>query len=287
MTRYGTILPPDPVEFPLAANAPGVSEAMNQRNDSFFEVDQSIATTSEGDVALPMLFYDASLMLGLFHVDASKLTEAIGGVGVEPALDMRGRGVVGLAFYEYRDASIASYNEVGLAAQVVRKGSKPPKFPLVDMVRKPASRKSYNYLFHLPVTTRSANAAGREIWGFPKFVAEIPLNFDGSRFEGSILESPSATPILKYSGSRGRGLSLPGMDLCLYTELDDQPMETVVDTNYKGYVGTGGNMTLKVGKSDHPMAQTLRKLDLDGKSPFLTHMAEGFRSRLNAATALS
>ncbi len=265
------------------------NEMMNQKDDDFFQVDQSTVTTSEGDVALPMLFFDASLVLSLFHVDAANLTDALDGVGVgvEPALDWKGRGIVGLAFYEYRDASIASYNEVGLAAQVVRKGDSPPRFPLVDMVRGPRSRKSYNHLFHLPVTTQSANAAGREIWGFPKFVAEIPFTVDGPRFEGSVLEPAGGPPILKYSGSRGTGLSLPGMDLCLYTELDGRPMETVVDTNYKGHTGTGGNMTLEIGESDHPMAQTLRKLDLAGKKPFLTHIAEGFRSRLNAAKVLS
>ena len=233
-----------------------------------------------------MLFYDASFLLSLFHVDAAKLVDIIGDVDVEPVLDSKGRGMVGLAFYEYRDASIASYNEVGLAAQVVRKGDKSPKFPFIDMVRKPTSRYSYNYLFHLPVTTQSANAAGREIWGFPKFVAEIPLTFDGSRFDGSVMDPVSGTPILTYKGSRGTGLSLPGMDLRIYTELDGRPMEAIVDTSYKWYSGTGGSMTLEIGEADHAMAETLRKLDLGGKKPFLTHMAEGFRSRLNAAKVL-
>jgi hypothetical protein len=264
-----------------------VDEAMKQKDDSFFQVDQSVVPTSEGDVALPMLFYEASYLISLFHVDAERLLDAIGDVAVEPALDRKGRGIIGLAFYEYRHASIAAYNEVGLAAQVVRKGDKPPKFPFIDMMRKPSSRKSYNYLFHLPVTTQSANAAGLEIWGFPKFVAEIPLAFDGRRFEGSVVDPVSSTPIMTYMGDCGPGLSLPGMDLRIYTELDGQPMETIVDTNYTGHSGTGGNMTLKIGESDHPMAQTLRKLDLGGKKPFLTHVAEGFRSRLNAARVLS
>lgn len=260
---------------------------MNPRDDPFFQVDQASVTTSEGDVALPMLFYDASHLLSLFHVDAAKLADAIGDVGVEPALDYRGRGIVGLAFYEYRDASITSYNEVGLAAQVVRKGDNPPKFPLIDMLRNPASRVSYNYLFHLPVTTKAACAAGREIWGFPKFVTKIPLTFEGSRFDGSVLDPKSGSPILTYSGHRGTGLALPAMDLRLYTERDGQPLETIVDTHYRGHSGTGGNLTLKIGESDHAMAETLRKLDLGGKKPFLTHVSEHFQSRLNAGKILS
>ena len=102
---------------------------MKQKDDPFFQVDQSIVTTSESDVALPMFFYDASSLLSLFHVDADKFADVIGDTDVEPALDSKGRGIVGLAFYEYRDASIASYNEVGLAAQVVRKGDSPPQIP--------------------------------------------------------------------------------------------------------------------------------------------------------------
>lgn len=260
---------------------------LTQKGDPLFHADQFTITTSESDVAVPMLFYDASLFLSLFHVDAAKLAAVMGDVDLEPALDHKGRGIVGLSFYEYRNASIASYNEVGLAAQVVRKGDKPPKFPILDMLRKPPSRLSYSYLFHLPVSTQSANAAGLEIWAFPKFVAEIPLTFDGSRFEGSVLDPANGAPILTYTGKRGAGLSLPGMDLCIYSELDGQPMATVVDTNYKGHSGTGGSMTLKIGESDHPMAETLRKLDLDGKKPFLTHMTEGLRARLNAPKILS
>ena len=260
---------------------------MKQKNDPFFQVEQSFVTTSESDVALPMLFYDASFLLSLFHVDAEKLVDVIGDANVEPALDSKGRGIVGLAFYEYRDASIASYNEVGLAAQVVRKGDSPPKFPVLDMARKPGSRKSYSYVLHLPVTTESANAAGREIWGFPKFVADIPLRNDGRRFNGAVIDPSTGTPILTYKGTRGTGLSLPGMDLRFYTEVEGLPMEIIVNTNYRGHSGTGGNMTLKIGESNHSMAEDLRKLDLDGKKPFFTHTADRFRARLNAPKIFS
>lgn len=260
---------------------------MKHIDDPFFQIDQSVVRTSEGDVAVPMFFYDASYMISLFHVDAQRLVDAIGDAAVEPALDRKGRGIVGLAFYEYRHASIASYNEVGLAAQVVRKGDKSPKFPLFDMVRKPAARKSYNYLFHLPVTTQSANVAGLEVWGFPKFVADIPIAIDGRRFEGSVIDPVSATPILTYAGDSGAGLMLPGMDLRIYTELEGRPMEAIVDTNYKGHSGTGGNMTLKIGEFDHAMTETLHKLGLDGNKPFLTQMTERFRSRLNAPKLVS
>ncbi|MEH6592813.1 MAG: acetoacetate decarboxylase family protein [Halioglobus sp.] len=260
---------------------------MKQKDDAFFQVDQSIVTTSESDVALPMFFYDASSLLSLFHVDAGKLVDVIGDADIEPALDRKGRGIVGLAFYEYRDASIASYNEVGLAAQVVRKGDSHPRFPVLDMARKPSSRKSYSYVLHLPVTTELANAAGLEIWGFPKFVADIPLSNDGRRFNGAVIDPSTGTSILTYKGNRGTGLSLPGMDLRFYTKVEGLPMEIIVNTNYRGHSGTGGNMTLTIGESNHSMAEDLRKLDLDSKNPFFTHMADRFRARLNVPKVFS
>jgi len=111
------------------------------------------------------------------------------------------------------------------------------------MARKPSSRKSYSYVLHLPVTTESANAAGCEIWGFPKFVADILLSNDGRRFNGSVIDPSTGTPILTYKGNRGTGLSLPGMDLRFYTEVQGLPMEIMVNTNYRGHSGKGG-MTL-------------------------------------------
>ena len=50
---------------------------MQQKGDPLFQVEQTIVKTSESDVALPMLFYDATFLLSLFHVDAEKLVEVI------------------------------------------------------------------------------------------------------------------------------------------------------------------------------------------------------------------
>ena len=60
---------------------------------------------------------------------------------------------------EYRKTDIGPYNEVGLTVLALAPGDPIPA----------------NYVVDLPVTTAVANRAGREIWGYNKFVAAIDV----------------------------------------------------------------------------------------------------------------
>ena len=67
---------------------------------------------------------------------------------------------------EYRKTDIGSYNEVGLTVLAMAPGD-----PIAA-----------NYVVNLPVTTAVANRAGREIWGYNKFVAAIDVKSEGKTF---------------------------------------------------------------------------------------------------------
>ena len=72
-----------------------------------------------------------------------------------------GKAVVVVYCIEYRITDIGPYNEVGLTVLAGAPGDPIPA----------------NYVVDLPVTTAVANRAGREIWGYNKFVAAIDVRW--------------------------------------------------------------------------------------------------------------
>jgi acetoacetate decarboxylase len=77
-----------------------------------------------------------------------------------------------LSFYEYQWTTFGPYNEAILSILVEHKGR-----PL-------------NYIMHIAVTTEPPMLAGREIWGFPKKLAQIEFKHDRDMIYGT-LERPA------------------------------------------------------------------------------------------------
>jgi acetoacetate decarboxylase len=77
-----------------------------------------------------------------------------------------------LSFYEYRWTTFGPYNEAILSILVEHKG------------------RPMNYIMHIAVTTEPPMLAGREIWGFPKKLAQIEFKNDRDMIYGT-LERPA------------------------------------------------------------------------------------------------
>ena len=77
-----------------------------------------------------------------------------------------------LSFYEYQWTTFGPYNEAILSILVEHKG------------------RPMNYIMHIAVTTEPPMLAGREIWGFPKKLAQIEFKSDRDMIYGT-LERPA------------------------------------------------------------------------------------------------
>ena len=58
------------------------------------------------------------------------------------------------------------------------------------------------YVADLPVTTEAANRAGREIWGYNKFVTAIDIKCDGKKFSATVRDHENEL-IGALEGTRG------------------------------------------------------------------------------------
>jgi hypothetical protein len=255
---------------------------MNQHHDPFFDVPKTVVTTSEGEVQLPICYVDCSHYMALFRVDVARAAARLQGLPLAPVQVAR-KAVAILSFFQYRQTTLGPYHEVGLALLVTPRGHEATLGSLTELLQQTRSESLGSYVLDLPVSTAAAKAAGCELWGYPKFVTELPIALDGDRFQARVLD-PDGGQILELSGQRGHVLpeTLPGMALVTYSQLGDQYLRTRVETRTSCATGGGGSLVLRVGESSHRMARNLADLGLDGQTPKLFQSTEDFQSLLFA-----
>jgi hypothetical protein len=254
--------------------------------DHFFQVPQAAHETSAGSIRLPILYYDTSNVIAFFRAPTEAAAELLQGTGLKPAYNFFGSTIVGLSFYEYRETSVGSYNEVGLAMPVLDTKQRRGPGTLFDICRSVERRKTGFYVVDLPVTTEIANAAGRELWGYPKFVTGIDFLYADKRVAMRVADPGSDADILRLEGRMSPTLPAPPLSLVTYSVLDDRRIRTTVQVRGAVRIGLGGNIRLSLGHSRHPMARHLADLRLDGRKPMLIEGTHRFQSRLNAGRAI-
>jgi hypothetical protein len=245
------------------------------------EVPQKNTRTTQGPVALPILYHDASVLQAFFVVDGAKATALLRDTGLKPVLTA-GKALAGLVFFEYRDTSIGSYNEVGLALAVHRDEGAGQPAVARDLLVSSENRKIGFYVVDLPVTTEAACAAGKEIWGFPKFVTKLPISFGRGRFEGTVMAPRSKSPICMLKGTYPLGPRLPAIDLVLFSNHKRKILKTVVTTQASLTTTYGRGLQLQIGNAKHRMTDNLRALGLEGARPFALQVTGNFQSILPA-----
>lgn len=256
------------------------------KNDVFFQVPKEKFQSSMGTIDLPILYYDVNILIVFYYVDFEKSKTLLQNTDLEPIKFYNGKSLISLALFEYKDTTVGVYNEVGIGI-AVREKSKLVRFPLLEFSKllfkvNPEKIPFGFYVVHLPVTTKKANAAGREIWGYPKFVTDIPLTFDfkHSEFYGSVLD-PKKQLIFELKGELKSLFTIPAMDLITYTYYEEQLIRTHIDVIGKFNFSFNKSFILTNIQSHHPMAQTIRDLGLENQNSFLILFSNNWQSRLN------
>lgn len=255
------------------------------QKDPFFQYPRTTVATTEGDVDLPIFYFDDSTLIAMFWVDHHRAKSQLA-PGLEAVKFGNGKALAAMAFYEYRATSIADYREAGVAIAVVPTGATVPSMPLLSLFCNLDRHSLGFYVIDLPVTTPAACAAGREIWGYPKFVTPIEFALQGSRFSGGVTDPTSGTPMVRLAGTAGLGVRGPLLDLAIYSPHQGQMLRTRVHTRGGSKICLPGSVRLTVSASEHPMAQRLRALGLHNATPAFVSHTHTLQLRLAAGAAL-
>lgn len=250
------------------------------KHDPFFQVPRTSKKTTLGDVQLPMYFLDASNVIAIFRADEAGVKKLLEGSGLSCALSLSGKPLVFISLYEYRDSSVGAYNEVGIAIPVIPDGVKKPKSSIHDLLRTTDESVIGWHIVNLPVTTEQANTAGREIWGYPKFVTQIPFQLDKRSFTSEVKDSQNGD-IMRLHGKLNFGIKAPALSGVTYSHLNNKLLRSTVNArgNYKAYFAH--QLQLTIGSSQHNMAENLRALGLDNSRPVVVMCCDNFQSRLS------
>jgi len=254
---------------------------MNFYHDPFFCVPRSTHATSQGDVELPIFYYDSTALLAFFKCDRQKVAALLPTARFRPTLTWGACAIVGLALFEYRSTSIGTYNEVGLAIPALWKKGPVPRWPAAELFRSVYTRQVGFHIVDLPVTTARAHAAGREVWGYPKFITPIDFELQNKHLHCRVLDPANRGAIMTLEGTLGVGVPSPALDLVNFDRIGNQDLRTIIQTRGKGHLRRRGTVRLRIGASSQPMADHLHMLGLDHAQPIVMWVSTRFQSRLN------
>lgn len=220
-------------------------------------------------VTMPVKVRAAKQAAATFLVRHAAAQQVIEHTGLTATRQRGGKAIASLALVDYTDNDLGSYKELALAIVVDDTAGAPTsgKAPISTLIHR------------LPVTEEFTCAAGRGIWGFPKWIADLSVDFTPA----------GATCVLRNDGQdvvsitmkRGR-IPVPRkpMDMNAFSCDDDGVVRrTPWTTN-----GTGrqsirpGGVTVEVGYG-HPLADELRTLGLPKRALmtlFDDHMSATF-----------
>jgi hypothetical protein len=212
---------------------------------------------------LPIRYFDVQCLVATFLAGADKASELLAGTGLKPVLQEDGRAVIDIYCIEYRKTDIGPYNEVGLTVRAAAPGD-----PIAA-----------SYVVNLPVTTAFACRAGREIWGYNKFVAAIDVRSEGKTFS-TVLRDDGHEIIGALEGRREASIPAPATDILTFSVHQGRLIKTIIRVLTPSSASSGDSLLFKVGPSSHPMAGNLRRLALDGARPVIVYYTNTFQALL-------
>ncbi|MFQ5514095.1 MAG: acetoacetate decarboxylase family protein [Myxococcota bacterium] len=222
-------------------------------------------------VGLPVEVREARSGAATYLVRAEAARRLLPGPELDVVELLPGRALCSLAAIDYRDNDLGDYNEVSIAF-FVRERRAPRGLPYVGTLRDVLRGRSATYIHRLPVDQSFTCEAGRTIWGFPKTVEQIDIDYEERHIHCRLVVA--GEPVLSLTLPRGGKRTLPETELTTYSYIEGVLHRTSFRSAAEG-VGfgvAGGRLEL----GSHPIADELRALGLP-RRPLMTVWMERMR----------
>ena len=246
--------------------------------DHFFRQEQHKVVTKAGSTFLPCFFRKVHYTVCLFTSGKEAVLDLLNGTGLQPALRLGRRYVVAVGLVNYEESDLGGYNEMIIAVPVIPEGTKPPLSSWLNLVGPLEKRKVGQYILHIPVTSEFSRAAGYELWGYPKIVAPVEHEANRNQVRTAVYEPHTNELITEVKGKLGWWIPSIPLSLITYSFLQHHLIRTAVNVRGWMKLRLQHGLRLTVGNSQHPMANDLRRLGLDGQKPFLVMDTDRFQS---------
>ena len=230
------------------------------------------------EIALPIRYWRTDCFMALFAADLGAVRALLPSHRLHPVRVTGNKAVVAVGVFNYLETSVGPYGEIAVSPLCTLDRAAPPVLPLAAGYLRGMS----GFVAHLPVTTRIAREAGRRVWGYPKFVAD--MDFDLSPERQRVEMSEDGQEIMSLEVRRRGHVALETAPLTTYTAHDGRLVRTRIAI--RGHVATAlgpANGELLLG--DHPVAREIAALGIDRK-PLVTRTYLSHSAILPAGTDL-
>ena len=224
-------------------------------------------------VGLPVEVRAAAQWTVQYLVPLAAAQRLVDPTGLEATGPLPGRALVALAVCRYDDTDLDSYHEVALSV-VVRPHDASQPASMVQRLREFGQGAIGAYIHRLPVDQEFTCAAGRDVWGFPKWITTIDIDEPRSSDPRSgssttVRLVDDGTHVLTLAMSSNGPVRLPAHAAPSYSFRDGVLRRTEWTTASEGVSGRFGGTTIVLG--DHPMADELRSLSLPKRALMTSH----------------
>jgi hypothetical protein len=217
-------------------------------------------------VTMPVEVRDASAGTVAYEADAAAaaalLPAAFAVAEVSP-----GRAHLAIVVVDYRDNDLGSYREVGL----------------MFFVRPVAGGDDGTFIVRLPVDQPFTCEAGQRIWGFPKTLEQIDLEYADDSVTCALRMDGELVLRVRLPRDAAADGELPPTPMTAYTMIDGQPHATTFTQGGTGFSMAFEGVELELGT--HPVAKELASLGLS-PTPAFTTWTEHMRATFEAPRPL-
>jgi hypothetical protein len=228
-------------------------------NSDFFQgVKQWEFNLREMQFKLPVFYYDTTTITAIYTASTSKVKKLLPLSQMKPIEISPGKCLVAFVAFEYRQTDIDPYNELAIAFLI---SFDKPQVPFLTAFTQMYRRRMTAYVWHLPVTTEIARLGGVELYGYPKFIADIEFRKEDDQISCHLSEN--GNKILSLRGTvlpvtRGKNSKI-----ITYSVINNIPLVTNVHINQLEFGESRDKQgaTLEFG-SDHSICEGLQNIGL-------------------------
>ncbi len=227
-----------------------------QQEEFFQQIEHVKVPWGSRTIFLPVFYYDVATLSVQFLAPINRVKQLLPSARLHPLQITPWHCVVSISAFEYRNSDIGPYNEVSIGVPVVLDEPSPL---FVGTLRKVPTVLPV-YVRHLPVTTAIARDAGIDFAGYPKFLAEITFERDGTWVRCHLHEA--GQHILTVSGREGMLKRAPRSRMHPITMREGYLLRCeLVVSEREQFSGQNAN-SARLELGDHPIAQEVKELQL-------------------------
>lgn len=233
----------------------------------------------EDRVALPAKFSDGYVVSALYRISGDTARHSLSACNLQPVVLPGDCSIAVITMFDYGRTAIGPYREisVGVAASATATSLRLAFRVLTTQLG------LGTWVLALPVDSELARDAGRNLFGYPKFLARIDVDRKPDVCRCNVSENGVDAVALRYSLGRGPRVKL--RSLTTYSVLSGALIETEIPIAWDAVVAPPGRTSIEILNQDARLARAISSLHLPPK-PLMVMYGGGFGATLRAGRVL-